>query len=57
MRLEEVFTEAQDHQKSTNLSWRDEEAYMYKGIKICKLYILLFEDSLTITKHLFSFYS
>lgn len=38
MRLEEVFTEAQDHQKSTNLSWRDEEAYMYKGIKICKLY-------------------
>ncbi len=37
MRLEEVFIEAQDHQKSTNLSWRDEEAYMYRGIKISNL--------------------
>jgi len=37
MRLEDVFVEAKEYRKSVNLSWRDEEAYIYRGIKISKL--------------------
>ena len=37
MRIEEVFFEAKEYRKSVSLNWRDEEAYIYRGIKISKL--------------------
>ncbi len=37
MRLEEVFIEAKEYKKSVSLSWRNEEAFIYRGIKISKL--------------------